>query len=135
MRKRFFVENVFLLQSAFFVTLLAAAALAVAYLAADRALQELEARAVPLGVVTVREARSALSGPFFWSGLVAVAGAFLLSIYWFHRAAGPMQAILSALDRMLAGNFVEPIRLRRGDYWRLLAEKLNSLQERFKGRR
>lgn len=48
-----------------------------------------------------------------------------------NRFAGPMYRFRGVLRRMAAGENVEPIRLRRGDFWTDVADDINALAERF----
>jgi signal transduction histidine kinase len=58
-----------------------------------------------------------------------------LSIAMAHRVAGAAYRIERSLDRMLEGNFQEPIQLRKGDYLTRIADRLNVLQESARNRR
>lgn len=58
-----------------------------------------------------------------------------LSVAMAHRVAGAAYRIEKSLDRMLDGNFAEPIQLREGDYLTRIADRLNLLQEGLGNRR
>ena len=47
-----------------------------------------------------------------------------------HRFAGPMVRLRESMRRSAAGEHVEPIRFRDGDYWHDLAEAFNAMQAR-----
>ena len=49
------------------------------------------------------------------------------SIVLSHRIAGPIYRLEKTFDRLIRGEDVEPIRLRRGDALKELVEKINSL--------
>lgn len=67
-------------------------------------------------------------------GLVAsasLAPVVLLDMVKFsHRFAGPMVRLRESMRRAAAGEHVEPIRFRDGDYWHELAENFNAMQAR-----
>lgn len=58
-----------------------------------------------------------------------------LSIAMAHRVAGAAYRIEKSLDRMLVGDFKDPIQLRQGDYLTRIADRLNLLQEGAQTRR
>lgn len=47
-----------------------------------------------------------------------------------HRFAGPMVRLRNSMLKVAAGEHVEPIRFRDGDYWKELADAFNAMQER-----
>jgi hypothetical protein len=47
-----------------------------------------------------------------------------------HRFAGPMVRLRDSMRRSAAGEHVEPIRFRDGDYWQDLADAFNAMQAR-----
>ncbi|QDV74052.1 HAMP domain-containing protein [Botrimarina mediterranea] len=67
-------------------------------------------------------------------GLVAAAALLpvvLLDLVKFsHRFAGPMVRLRESMRRAAAGEHVDPIRFRDGDYWQDLAEAFNAMQAR-----
>jgi hypothetical protein len=47
-----------------------------------------------------------------------------------HRFAGPMVRLRESMRRSAAGEHVEPVRFRDGDYWQDLADAFNAMQAR-----
>lgn len=63
---------------------------------------------------------------------------FVLLLFWWvalelsHRIAGPEYRIEKELNKLLAGQKFEPIRLRKNDELKSLVEKINRLAERIR---
>ncbi len=51
-----------------------------------------------------------------------------------HRLAGPMYRFHKTVQRLAAGEEVEPIKLRKGDPWNDFAIDFNAMVERFNSR-
>ena len=49
-----------------------------------------------------------------------------------HRFAGPVYRFHKAIRDLAAGEEVPPIKLRKGDFWKNVAEDFNVMMERFK---
>jgi len=55
---------------------------------------------------------------------------FGLGVYYLHRIAGPIYRIEKTVREMAEGKKVEPIRLRKKDFFKSLAEAVNKLIEK-----
>lgn len=56
--------------------------------------------------------------------------AFITGVLYLHRIAGPIYRIEKTIRDMAEGKKVEPIRLRKKDFFKSLAEALNKLIEK-----
>ncbi len=65
--------------------------------------------------------------PFFVVLLVLIPVAAFDSIRLSHRFAGPMVRIRGAMRRLAAGERVEPVHFRKGDFWMDLADDFNTV--------
>ena len=57
------------------------------------------------------------------------------TITFSHRFAGPMYRFHATVRRLAAGETVEPIRLRKGDFWLEFADDFNAMVERWTSER
>jgi len=62
--------------------------------------------------------------------IVVLIFSFGLGVYYLHRIAGPIYRIERTLREMAEGKKVEPIRLRKKDFFKSLAEAVNKLIEK-----
>jgi hypothetical protein len=63
--------------------------------------------------------------------MATVFPAFALdSIRLSHRFAGPMVSFAKALDRMARGQRIEDLAFRKSDFWKQLAENLNTIAKK-----
>jgi len=49
-----------------------------------------------------------------------------------HRFVGPVLRIRRSLEELAKGGMVEPVKLRKGDYWEELAEMVNQVADRIR---
>jgi len=59
--------------------------------------------------------------------VVVLVFAFGLGVYYLHRIAGPVYRIEKTIREMAEGKKVEPIKLRKKDFFKSLAEAVNKL--------
>ncbi|MDD3726356.1 MAG: hypothetical protein PHI44_04100 [Candidatus Ratteibacteria bacterium] len=62
--------------------------------------------------------------------IVVLVFAFCLGVLYLHRIAGPIYRIERTIREMVEGKKVEPIRLRKKDFFKSLAEAINKLIEK-----
>ena len=62
--------------------------------------------------------------------VIVLVFAFGLGVYYLHRIAGPVYRIEKTIREMAEGKKVEPIRLRKKDFFKSLAEAVNKLIEK-----
>jgi len=62
--------------------------------------------------------------------IVVLIFSFGLGVYYLHRIAGPIYRIEKTVREMAEGKKVEPIRLRKKDFFKSLAEAVNKLIEK-----
>jgi len=62
--------------------------------------------------------------------IVVLIFSFGLGVYYLHRIAGPVYRIEKTVREMAEGKKVEPIRLRKKDFFKSLAEAVNKLIEK-----
>jgi methyl-accepting chemotaxis protein len=57
--------------------------------------------------------------------LIVMVVAFVLAVFYLHRIAGPVYRIEKTLNEIAEGKKVEPVHLRKKDFFKSLAEALN----------
>jgi len=111
--------------------LVAGASAVVVYYSLDQALMEVTQR-TRWNLLHVEEARRILKWPFLWSLSLNLLGAGILSLFWFHRMAGPLDGIRRALRRIADGDFSQELRLRDTDEFKDLGWEINCLQSQIR---
>lgn len=66
---------------------------------------------------------------FITAGVISIISIFL-GVRFSHRLAGPIFRLKKELQRLNAGEKIDPIHLRDSDYFKELAEELNKLTEK-----
>jgi methyl-accepting chemotaxis protein len=88
------------------------------------------ARGDALAQETVIRRLEILLPPLLANDLLIMLIAIVAGIFTTHRVAGPIYRMESDIDRVLSGETHARVRLRRGDAFPELAEKVNELIER-----
>ncbi len=88
------------------------------------------AREGGLATETVVRRLEILLPPLLVNDLLIMLIAIVTGIFTTHRVAGPIYRMESDIDRVLTGETHARVRLRRGDAFPELAEKVNELIER-----
>lgn len=79
-------------------------------------------------------AESVIARALLISVLITFPLALIMVLYYSHRIAGPLYHIEKHLGLMIEGECSRPLRLRKGDEFKEIAEKINRLQDTLKER-
>lgn len=75
-----------------------------------------------------------VSGVVLLLWLLSLVGMYYFTAVQVHKIAGPIQVLEKHVERHLAGDFNQPISLRKTDELQGFAEKLESLRQKYKSR-
>ena len=101
------------------------------YLTFNTILDELESQGgLPQAYDMVRNINLLITKRVGTMLVVVLVFAFGLGVYYLHRIAGPIYRIEKTVREMAEGKKVEPLRLRKKDFFKSLAEAVNKLIEK-----
>lgn len=113
-RKKFWVDAPLQLRVLTFVLILIVFSLGLAYLAANRGLEQAAAMA-DRTFVSVAWAQGAMRAPFAVAGAISIAAGGMITVLWTHRLIGPLMVLTAGLRRLAGGDLSRGLDLRATD--------------------
>jgi len=113
-RRRFWIDAPLQLRVLIFVLILISVSLALAYLAANRGLEQAAVQA-DRAFFSVAWAEGAMRGPFAVAGAISLVAGAMITVLWTHRLIGPLMVLTAGLRRLADGELSRGLDLRATD--------------------